>query len=377
MTILNQQNPSNILKIALFATGLAGIVAEYVLSTLASYFLGDSVVQWTMILSTMLFSMGLGSRISKFITKNLLEHLIFIEFTLSILTSLSSLYVYALAAYTDYVGFFIYLLGALVGLLIGLEIPLVTRINEDYESLRVNIAAVMEKDYYGSLVGGAFFAFVGLPYLGITYTPFVLGSLNFLVAVWLYISLRKLVFPSTIKWINISLFFVTVMLVSGLIFAKPIVLYGEQKKYKDQVIFVQQSAYQKIVVTQWKNNYWLFINGNQQLCTLDEHLYHEPLVLPAMELAQRAENVLVLGGGDGCAVREVLKYSSVQKITLVDLDPMMTDLGKNDPIFVAFNKNSMNDPKVKIFNQDGFQFLEQTEDFYDVIIVDLPDPKSI
>ena len=81
---------SNILKLALFATGLSGIVAEYILSTLATYFLGNSVFQWTMIVSIMLFSMGLGSRFSRFIQTNLLQNFIRIEFTLSILVAFVS-----------------------------------------------------------------------------------------------------------------------------------------------------------------------------------------------------------------------------------------------------------------------------------------------
>ncbi len=160
---------SNILKVCLFATGLAGIVAEYILSTLATYFLGDSVLQWTMIVSIMLFSMGLGSRLSKYFASGLLQKFIYIEFILSVFVSFSSLLAYTFAAYTTYEGFIIYALSIIIGTLIGLEIPLVVRLNEEFESLRVNIASVIEKDYYGSLAGGLFFAFFALPYLGLTY----------------------------------------------------------------------------------------------------------------------------------------------------------------------------------------------------------------
>ena len=188
---MTKNNQSYVLKIALFLTGISGIVAEYVLSTLASYFLGNSIVQWTMILSTMLFSMGLGSRLSRNMKTHLVEKLILVEFLLSIFTSLSALGVYTISAFTDYTGFFIYLMSVSIGVFIGLEIPLVTRINEQYEPLRVNIASVMEKDYYGSLVGGVFFAFIGLPYLGISYTPFVLGVTNFVVAIWLFYKMSQ------------------------------------------------------------------------------------------------------------------------------------------------------------------------------------------
>jgi len=368
---------SNILKVCLFATGLAGIVAEYILSTLATYFLGDSVLQWTMIVSIMLFSMGLGSRLSKYFASGLLQKFIYIEFILSVFVSFSSLLAYTFAAYTTYEGFIIYALSIIIGTLIGLEIPLVVRLNEEFESLRVNIASVIEKDYYGSLAGGLFFAFFALPYLGLTYTPFVLGMINFLVALVLFIftaaTLRRVL---RIRVITLAIATVLV-LVSGFFLAKPIILHAEQAKYKDKVIYTEQSRYQRIVITQWKDQYWLYIDGNQQLCTLDEAQYHEPLVHPVMSMCKTPYSILVMGGGDGCAVREILKYKDVKSITLVDLDPAMTRLGQTNPIITKLNRNALNDPKVKIINEDGFHYIEKALDFFDAIIIDLPDPRTV
>ncbi|NBC82271.1 MAG: polyamine aminopropyltransferase [Bacteroidetes bacterium] len=371
------RNKSYVLKVALFATGLAGIVAEFILSTLATYFLGDPVLQWSLILSIMLFAMGVGSRISQLVEKYVLEYLVFVELALSILSSLSALFVYVIAAYSIFTGFFIYFLSILIGLLIGMEIPLVTRFNEKYESLRYNIASVLEKDYLGSLLGGIFFAFFGLPLLGITYTPFVLGILNFLVAIWLIIMLREFIHPPVRKWIVSGFIFSAVLIAAGLIFAKPIELHSDQLKYKDKIILQKQSRYQKIVLTQWKEDYWLFLDGNHQLSTIDEFMYHEPLVHPAMSLLQHPTDALVIGGGDGCVARELLKYPTLENIAVVDLDPAITKLARENEIFLAFNEGSMNHPKVEIFNQDGFQFLEQTNQFYDIIIVDLPDPNKM
>ena len=164
------KNTSFFLKAALFATGLAGIVSEYTLSTLATYFLGDSVFQWTMIVSIMLFSMGLGSRFSKRLDDNLLQKFIGIEFLLSCIASNVTVIVYSSFAVYGDPTFTIYFLSIVVGMLIGMEIPLVIRLNEQFESLKVNISSSLENDYYGSLAGGAFFAFVGLPILGLTYT---------------------------------------------------------------------------------------------------------------------------------------------------------------------------------------------------------------
>jgi spermidine synthase len=254
---------------------------------------------------------------------------------------------------------------------------MVIRLNKEFEELRVNIASVMEMDYLGSLLGGVFFAFIGLPILGLTYTPFVLGLVNFSVAIVLLIMTRKALKARAIKTISTSYALLFLVLVGGVLVAEPLILHGEQRKYKDKIVYQEQSKYQKLVVTQWKDHYWLYINGNQQFSTLDEDKYHEALVHPIMRLSQNPQNILVLGGGDGCAVREILKYPTVESITLVDLDPAMTRLGLEHPIFTAINHNALVNPKVEVLNADGYQFLEKTTHFYDVIIIDLPDPKTV
>lgn len=382
--------PSRTLKVALFATGLSGIVAEYILSTLATYFLGDSVKQFTLIVSVMLFSMGLGSRLSQFFKKHLIELFIGCELILSLLVSFCSLLTYGIASVSEWIGIVIYTLSILIGLLIGFEIPLVTRINENYEELRFNISSVMEKDYYGSLLGGVFFAFIGLPFIGLTYTPFILGIVNFLVGVLVLFTLKPLFvgnWQSTLKIISLA---VLGIIIFGLVGAEPVVMYGEQKRYKDKIVFEEQSRYQKIVMTQYKDDYWLYLNSHLQFSTFDEWLYHEPLVHPVMQLATQADkkiekeykaegkiDVLILGGGDGCAAREVLKYDNINSITLVDLDPAMTELGKENLILTKVNQNSLNNERVKIYNNDAFNFLADSMVFYDVMIVDFPDPKTI
>lgn len=363
------------LKICLFATGCAGIVAEFVLSTLATYLIGNAVFQWTIVMSLMLFAMGIGSRVSRWFHSELLEWFICVEFALSILCALSAETAYGLAAHTSYISLLIYALAVMVGCLIGLEIPLVTRLNQSYEELRINISGVMEKDYYGALVGGLVFAFVALPYLGLTYTPILLGAVNFLVA-------------SSVLWKCFSLvshkrllvgFFGVTLVCLGLIgyFAGPIIRYGEQIKYKDKIIYSAQSAYQKIVVTRWKNDYWLYINGQEQFSTFDEEKYHEPLVHPAMKLSHDAGQVLIIGGGDGLALREVLKHENVEAVTLVDLDPAMTRLAAEHPVLTTINGGSMVGPKVKIVNEDAAKFVRRDVNFYGVIIIDLPDPDSV
>lgn len=369
--------PSLALKVALFATGMCGIVAEYILSTLATYFIGDSVFQWTMVLSMMLFSMGVGSRLSRNFSTHLVEIFIGAELLLAFLSGHAGTITYLFMGYVRHIEWVIYPCSIAVGLLIGMEIPIATRINERYESLRTNIAGMMEKDYYGSLLGGVFFAFIGLPYLGLTYTPFVLGFLNFTVAVLLWLYLGDLI-EKRLRWI----FYIAVptsfmLLVLGIFLAEPIVFWSEQQRYKEKVVFSKSTKYQKITITQWKEEYWLFLNASKQLCTFDEWLYHEPLVHPVMHLAPEVRDVLIMGAGDGCAVREVLKYPHVKNIILVDIDPEMTKIGKEHPVFRKLNKDALHNPKVKVLNQDAFTFLEKSEQLFDVIIADFPDPLSV
>jgi len=368
-------NLSFILKICMFATGCSAMVTEYTLATLASYLLGNTILQWTVVISLMMFSMGIGSRLSRNLEGHLLDRYVFAEFGLSLFCTFSAIFSFWIAAFTIHNGFVIYGIACLIGFLTGLEIPLVTRINETYETLKVNISSVMEYDYYGSLAGGALFAFVLLPFLGLTYTPILLGGINLLVA-----GLILWKFSEKLKWAKIikSAFLVLLGVIAlAAIFAKPIILFGEQHKYKDKIIYEEQTRYQKIVVTQWKDDYWLFLNGSTQFSTYDEERYHEPLVHPAIGLLKERKDILLLGGGDGLAVRELLKYPDVERITVVDLDPQMTTLAKSHEIFLKINNGSLNSERVKIINQDAYQFMQNSSTFYDAIIVDLPDPKSV
>lgn len=325
----------------------------------------------------MLFSMGLGARFTKSMEGNLLEKFIWIEIFLSILASFVSLIAYTVATYTLYTGFAIYSLSIVIGLLIGMEIPLVIRINDQFESLKINVSSMMENDYYGSLLGGMFFAFIGLPFLGLTYTPFVLGFVNYSVAIILLAVLWKDL-DNQIRWrLGMANSFVLILLLAGMLNANNVIAHGEEMRYKDRVIYSKQTKYQKLVITQSNSDFWLFINGNQQLSTVDEIMYHEPLVHPLLKLYPDPQDILILGGGDGCAAREILKYDGVKNITLVDLDLEMTRIATEHPVLSEINQHAMEHEKVEIINQDGYTFLENEDGYYDIIIIDLPDPKSI
>jgi spermidine synthase len=215
----SKKQKSFALKVALFATGISGIVAEYILSTLASYFIGNAILQFTLIVSIMLFAMGLGSRFSKWFTKQVIVYFIITELILSVLVSFSALISYVVYGITDISWLVIYILSICIGLLIGLEIPFATRINDEFEELRLNISNILEKDYFGSLIGGLFFAFVGLPYLGLTYTPFVLGLLNLGVSYYLFKVLKEYISVAAIKKLQVSYILVLILIIAGLYFA--------------------------------------------------------------------------------------------------------------------------------------------------------------
>ncbi|CAL2063348.1 polyamine aminopropyltransferase [Tenacibaculum sp. 190524A05c] len=366
-----------ILFLALFATGLSGIVAEYCFATLSTYFIGDSVKQWSIIISLMLFSMGLGSRITKSFDGNVFKLFIYTEFALSILVSFSAVTTYYLATQVEYISIYIYSMAILTGMLIGMELPLAMRLNEDFQSLKLNVANILEKDYYGSLIGGLFFVFIGLPYLGLSHTPFILGFINLMVAILLLFIFKNKLKKNEKNTLYSAAGFIVVLLIIGTIFSNKIILYGEQTKYKDKIVFQEQSIYQKIVVTKWKKDYWLYLNDNLQFSTFDEPLYHEVLVHPIMQILNKPRNILILGGGDGCAARELLKYPSINKITLVDLDKKLTDLFINEPELTKINNNSLTNSKVQIINTDGFKYVSETQDFFDLIIIDLPDPRNV
>ncbi len=181
---MNSISYNKTLQISLFATGCAGIVAEFVLSSLATYLLGNAIFQWTIVMSFMLFAMGIGSRISRNIKKKLFDSFIITEFALSVFCSSSG--IIAFAGFTQFNGVIIYCFSMCIGILIGMEIPLATRINSEFQDLRFNISSIMEMDYFGSLIGGLVFAFFFLPFLGLTYTPIILGTINFIVASYLF-----------------------------------------------------------------------------------------------------------------------------------------------------------------------------------------------
>jgi spermidine synthase len=120
----------------------------------------------------------------------------------------------------------------------------------------------------------------------------------------------------------------------------------------------------------------LYIDGHIQFSSRDEYRYHEYLVHPLLSIKGSRERVLVLGGGDGLAAREILKYDDVTHVDLVDIDPEMLRIGRELPILRRLNDKSMEDPRLHTYAQDAFSFINQPGILYDRVIIDMPDPHN-
>ncbi len=321
-------------------------------------------------------SMGIGTLISRFFKKNLIYWFILIELLIAIVGGLSVPILY----YVYSIQFLYYpimcILIMIIGTLIGLEIPLLTRIMEEYFQLRENISNVLSLDYLGAFLASLAFPFILLPLLGIFNTSLSTGLLNLLIGILTFIWFKNKLTLKRRRMLKVQSGLILVLLIGCLLFSKEISMYLENSMYDDRVIFSKQTPYQKLIITKNKEDVRLFIDGNVQFSTIDEYRYHEPLIHIPMNLVNHRENVLILGGGDGLAAREILKYSDVKKITVVDLDKEMTDLAVKNTVMAELNEGSFKSPKVEILNEDAFKFLENSKQYFDVIIIDLPDPNN-
>jgi spermidine synthase len=362
------------LLVSVFIIATCGILYELLISSISTYFLGSSILQFSITIGLFMSFMGIGSYLSKFIQTRLLDHFITIEIGLGFLGGLSAFLLYCSYSVTEHYYLVAFLLIATLGTCIGLEIPLVTRIVNSYTSLKDTMAQVLSFDYIGALLASVIFPLVLLPYLGTMRTSFLIGILNLSVALFnSRIFKEQLTYAQNQFWTALLL---SVVLLGGFLYSFRITSFFEQFVYQDEIILTRQSPYQRIIVTKWNQDLRLYLNGHLQFSTADEYRYHEPLVHIPMTLARNREKILVLGGGDGMVLREIFKYADVQKVDLVDLDPEMTSLAIRNPVFKKVNGSSLTNTKVKVYNQDAFTFVKNATDLYSVIIIDLPDPND-
>jgi len=363
-----------LLLVAVFVIATCGLIYELVAGTLASYVLGDSITQFSTIIGVYLFSMGVGSWLSKYFNEDLLRWFIRIELLVGLIGGFSSAILFLTFPIAASFRIILYALVFLTGLLVGLEIPILLRILKDKVEFRDLVSRVFTFDYIGALLASIVFPLLLVPYLGLIRTSLFFGMLNIGVGWWL---LHKFKHELSGRW-SLRLTAIAYLLAEGIAFgfSSRIMNLSENLVFNEPVIYSTSSPYQRIVITRTKRELRLYLNGNLQFSSADEYRYHEALVHPAMLAAHQPKHILVMGGGDGLAVREILKYPSVESVTLVDLDANMTRLFSTQPILKQLNHSSFHDPRVKIINSDAFVWLRNNTEIFDCAIIDFPDPSN-
>ncbi len=362
------------LYLTVFMVAVCGLVYELVTAAVASYLLGDSVTQFSTVIGTYLFSMGIGSFLSRFIERDELRRFIEIEVLVGVVGGLSAPLLFLAFGYLGALRSVLYPVVAVIGILVGLEIPLLLRILKDRLQFSRLVADVLGWDYVGALAASLLFPLVLLPRLGLVRTSLFFGLLNVAVGLWTLWLFRTFLLRTRDLWIRSVASFVGLALLFA--YADSLTLAVEERYFGAPVVLARSSPFQRILVTRENADVRLYLNGHLQFSTQDEYRYHEALVHPGLGSRPWAKRALVLGGGDGMAVREILKYPHVESILLVDLDPEMTALFRDHELLSALNGGALRSPRVTIVNEDAFVWIEACRETFDFAVVDFPDPTS-
>lgn len=363
-----------VLFLSVFLIAACGLIYELIAGALASYLLGDSVLQFSTIIGAYLFAMGIGSYLSRFITRALISRFISIELAVGLIGGFSSTILFMAFTYAGGFRFLLYGMVLVIGILVGLEIPLLMRILRERFELRELVANVLTLDYLGALGASLLFPLLLVPKLGLVRSALLFGLINAAVALWSTFIFREHI--GNLMSQRLASFAVVGLLIAGMVYAGDITDTADAALYSDEVIFARSTPYQRLVVTRWKDDYRLYLNGHLQFSSRDEYRYHESLVHPGLASLPGAKRALVLGGGDGLAVRELVKYPGLESVTLVDLDPEMTKQFSTHPLLKSLNAGALTEPRVRIVNDDAFPWLERSEEIFDFVVVDFPDPNN-
>ncbi|MFT7410206.1 MAG: spermidine synthase [Oleispira sp.] len=405
-----------LLAFCMFTTGASGLVNEYVLATITTYILGNSIEQFSMVIASMMLMMGVSGFVqNKMSDDNLLQKFIAVEVIMALLGGFAPLAIYAAYGYLENSFQIIHYFFVLsVGFLIGFEIPLVMRIIDQHKiKLKTNLTLVYAMDYVGAFVGAVIWVQYLLKNYPLTEISFIVAGFNFMVAsiTIIYFLKQKLILKPTIY--IVILIVTSALLIIGFASNRDISSLLEQRFYEDPIVHQETTKYQHLVLTHNSNSgdTRLYINGNTQFSSLDEKRYHDFLVHPLMEATTSRDNLLILGGGDGLALREVNKYPDVRNITVVDLDPDMVTMASTHKLLTDLNNDSFKNaniatlpfrvidsgakqgvylsengldskPKwvasVTVYNIDADLFLrDKPKQKWDAVIIDLPDPSGI
>lgn len=362
------------LYVSVFVIATCGLVYELVAGALASYLLGDTITQFSTVIGTYLCAMGLGSYLSRFVVRGLVARFVIVETLVGLVGGFSAVILFLTFAYTGAFQLVLYLVVVAVGVLVGLEIPLLLRILKDRVEFKDLVAQVLSLDYVGALAASLAFPLVLLPRVGLIRSAFLFGIANAAIALWsTWIFAPLLGRPGLLRAQCAA---VLALLVGGLAASDHLTTLAEASIYADEVILARSSPYQRIVLTRWRDDLRLYLNGHLQFSSRDEHRYHEALVHPALAAVPAPRRALVLGGGDGLAIREILRYPEVEHVQLVDIDAVLTDLFRGHPLLVAQNGGALSSPRVTLTHADALAWMAACEDVFDLIVVDLPDPTT-
>ncbi|GAA1482237.1 polyamine aminopropyltransferase [Gordonia sinesedis] len=352
---------------------------ELALVSLGAYLIGNTATQASIVLAVMVFAMGVGSLAAKPLQSRAIVSFAVIELALALGGGLSVLALYAAFAYLSLYTQAMIVVAFGLGVLIGAEIPLLMVLLQRIRRQDAGsaVADMFAADYVGALLGGLAFPFLLLPIFGQLRGALVVGLVNAAAGCFLvFVVFRKSL--SRTQFVSLAAVAVAVVatLIAGLVYSTRFEVTARQALFRDPIVTAERSQYQDIVITERRTprgpDTRLYLNGDLQFSSSDEYRYHESLVHPAMAGPRRS--VLILGGGDGLALREVLTYRDVERATLVELDPEMIRLGRTDDRLVRLNLGSMTDPRAQIIAADAFAWLREARQRYDVIIVDMPDP---
>lgn len=361
------------LLVSAFVVATCGLIYELLAGTLASYLLGDSVTQFSIVIGTYLFAMGMGSWCSRYVLRDELAIFVRVEILIAAIGGCSAAALFLLFDRVSDFRIPLYGLVLAIGALVGLEIPLLMRILKDRLEFSDLVSKVLTFDYVGALAASVLFPLLLVPHLGLMRTGFLFGLANVGVDIALIVMLPG---KRRLRAELAAAIIVAIVLAVGFALSERLQRSAEVAVYGDPILYATSTPYQRVVITKRGDDLRLYLSGNLQFSSRDEYRYHEALVHPVLSRVRAPRDVLVLGGGDGLAVREILKYPSVASVTLVDLDPEMTSLFTNSAMLAALNHGAFRSPRVHVINADAFSWLRANKRRFDAVLVDFPDPTN-
>jgi spermidine synthase len=367
------------LLLAVFLCAACGLAYELALITLGQYLVGGTVYATSLVLGVFVCAMGLGSWAAKPLLPRAMVGFAAVELCLATAGGLSVLGLYASYAWLDLAMPAIVATSVVVGGLIGAEIPLLMALLQRVRRQDAGeaVADLVAVDYVGALAGGLAFPFVLLPVFGQVRGALVVAAVNLLAAGVVTALLVRDLGPRSRRALGAATCVVAVVLGAAGYLAGQFLVDARQALYDDPVVLAERTPYQEVVLTESlsrPSDLRLFLDGDLQFSSRDEHRYHEALVHPA--IATGARSVLILGGGDGLAAREVLRHDSVQRVVEVELDRAVLDLATGDARLRRLNAGALSDPRVHVVVADAMPWLREATERFDTVIVDMPDPDA-